>query len=280
MESKKDLSRPNKQLTKPSHSISSVIPNLNAELTKIYDSFQGELKIRQIVSNKQLAPLIEAVGRWRFFLGLKDEPSKEEIIVNVTFIREHFGALSVSDIDRAIQMSVAGKLDVDNECYGKFSPIYISRILNAYSEHRNKSIQDVKNRISKIEQAKPKEIDKEQLAIDMYRLFLKMHKEYLEGTFYDDFGGVWYNKIRKNSWMDISKQLAQEAYDYGKKRINAEAAQGALRRISIGQVISNEDRADKAKAYARSYIVNQWLKSIKEPKAYAKKFFTRDALIG
>jgi len=280
MEASKALSKINSGAVKKANSIISVIPNLGAELTKIYDSFQNEPKIRQIVNNKQLSPLIDAVGRWRFFLGLKDEPSKEEIIVNVTFIREHFGSLAVSDIDRAIQMSVAGKLDVDNECYGKFSPIYISRILNAYVEHRNRSIQEVKNRLVKIEQAKPKQIDREQLAIDMYVLYLKIHKEVKDGTFYDDFGDVWYNKIRKHKWMDISKQLAQEAYDYGKKRVAKEATQGALRRISMNQVMSPEDKSAKAKDYARSYIVNEWFKSIDEPKAYAKKIFTKETLIG
>jgi hypothetical protein len=279
MESKNGLSKPNKQLTKPKTTISSVIPNLNAEVVKIYDSFQNEPRIRNITTNKELAPLIDAVGRWRFFLGLKEDPSKEEIIINVTFIREHYDALATSDIERAIQLSVAGKLDVDNECYGKFSPIYISRILNSYVEHRNKTIGEVKAKLNKLEAEKPKEVDTKQLAKDMYDLFLKIHEDANKGQLYDDFGDVWYNKIRKHGWFEISKPLAQEAFDYGKKRVNAEAAQGALRRITLGQIMSNEDRSAKAKAYARSFIVNTWLKSIKNPVDYAKKTFTKQTLI-
>lgn len=266
-------------MTKPNHSISSVIPSLNKDQARIYDSFVKDVKIRDLNDNKKLSPLIDAVGRWRFYLGLKEEPSKEELIVNVQFIKEHFGNLSVADIDRAIQMSVAGKLDVDNECYGKFSPIYISRILNAYSEHRNKSIQEVKIKLSKIESEKPKPIDKQQLARDMYDLFIQMHAKAIKGEFYDDFGDVWYNKIRKHKWMDISKMLAQEAYDYGLKRISYESSQGALIRIRLGEVMSLNDKKEKAKVYARSYIVNVWLKSIKDPKDYSKKMFTRDNLI-
>jgi hypothetical protein len=266
-------------LTKPSPSIFSTIPNLNKDLVRIYDSYSGEPKIRDLNDNKKIAPLIDSVGRWRFYLGLKEEPSKEEIIINVNFIREHFASLSVSDIDRAIQMSVAGKLDVDNECYGKFSPLYISKILNAYSLHRNNAIQEVKLKLQKLEQDKPKVIDKNELAKSMYALFMSMHESSLKGEQYDDFGGVWYNKIRKYKWFEISKDLAQQAYNYGMKRISFEATQGSLRRVTLGEVMSLDDKKEKAKVYARSYIVNKWLLSISDAKVYAKKMFTKETLI-
>jgi hypothetical protein len=279
MEHKKGLSRSSTQLTKPSPSIFSTIPNLNKDLVRIYDSYSGEPKIRDLNDNKKIAPLIDSVGRWRFYLGLKEEPSKEEIIINVNFIREHFASLSVSDIDRAIQMSVAGKLDVDNECYGKFSPLYISKILNAYSLHRNNAIQEVKLKLQKLEQDKPKVIDKNELAKSMYALFMSMHESSLKGEQYDDFGGVWYNKIRKYKWFEISKDLAQQAYNYGMKRISFEATQGSLRRVTLGEVMSLDDKKEKAKVYARSYIVNKWLLSIPDARVYAKKMFTKETLI-
>jgi hypothetical protein len=279
MEHKKGLSRSSTQLTKPSPSIFLTIPNLNKDLVRIYDSYSGEPKIRDLNDNKKIAPLIDSVGRWRFYLGLKEEPSKEEIIINVNFIREHFASLSVSDIDRAIQMSVAGKLDVDNECYGKFSPLYISKILNAYSLHRNNAIQEVKLKLQKLEQDKPKVIDKNELAKSMYALFMSMHESSLKGEQYDDFGGVWYNKIRKYKWFEISKDLAQQAYNYGMKRISFEATQGSLRRVTLGEVMSLDDKKEKAKVYARSYIVNKWLLSISDAKVYAKKMFTKETLI-
>ncbi len=266
-------------MTKPSPSIFLTIPNLNKDLVRIYDSYSGEPKIRDLNDNKKIAPLIDSVGRWRFYLGLKEEPSKEEIIINVNFIREHFASLSVSDIDRAIQMSVAGKLDVDNECYGKFSPLYISKILNAYSLHRNNAIQEVKLKLQKLEQDKPKVIDKNELAKSMYALFMSMHESSLKGEQYDDFGGVWYNKIRKYKWFEISKDLAQQAYNYGMKRISFEATQGSLRRVTLGEVMSLDDKKEKAKVYARSYIVNKWLLSISDAKVYAKKMFTKETLI-
>ena len=266
-------------MTKPSPSIFLTIPNLNKDLVRIYDSYSGEPKIRELNDNKKIAPLIDSVGRWRFYLGIKEEPSKEEIIINVNFIRDHFASLAVSDIDRAIQMSVAGKLDVDNECYGKFSPLYISKILNAYSLHRNNAIQEVKVKLNKLEQEKPKVLNTEELAKSMYNLFLSIHKSSLEGELYDDFGGVWYNKIRKYNWFEISKDLAQQAYDYGMKRVSFEATQGSLRRVSIGEVMSLDDKKEKAKVYARSYIVNKWLLSIPEPLTYAKKMFTKQKLI-
>ena len=63
------------------------------------------------------------------------------------------------------------------------------------------------------------------------------------------------------------------------KRVSFEATQGSLRRVSIGEVMSLDDKKEKAKVYARSYIVNKWLLSIPEPLTYAKKMFTKQKLI-
>jgi hypothetical protein len=63
------------------------------------------------------------------------------------------------------------------------------------------------------------------------------------------------------------------------KRISFEATQGSLRRVTLGEVMSLDDKKEKAKVYARSYIVNKWLLSISDAKVYAKKMFTKETLI-
>ena len=44
-------------------------------------------------SNNDLKPLIDLVGKWRYFIGIKEELSKEELFMNINFIRENFNEL-------------------------------------------------------------------------------------------------------------------------------------------------------------------------------------------
>ena len=72
------------------------------------------------------------VTKWRIMLGLSKEMSEEELKINVQFIKSNYQKFTLKDIDIAINWSLQGKLGVTVEPYGAFSPLYISRILNAY----------------------------------------------------------------------------------------------------------------------------------------------------
>lgn len=220
-------------------------------------------------TNKELADVIDALGKWRFYLGIKEKASKEEIIINVQFIRDHFGEMNVQDIHEAAQLSIAGKLDVDNNHYGNFGPLYISRILNAYKVHKNDVLTWCKKELDKNKpKALPERNPQEEIK-EMRLYFLRAHKEAKE-DFFNDYGDVWYNFAKRNNFLSFTEDLIQSAKRYGKLKANDEASTGILLKMQYNQRMKQEQREIRERSHARSFVVNEWLKSIKDPKVFAK----------
>jgi len=218
-------------------------------------------------TNKELDGVIDALGKWRFYLGIKEKASKEEIIINVQFIRDHFGNYNVNDIHEAMQTSIAGKLDVDNNHYGNFGPLYISRVLNAYKNHKSEILQYCKKQLDKnAPKALPERNPKEELDA-MKTFFLRAHKE-ANDTFYNDYGDVWYNFAKRNGLLTFTKELIDEAKRFGKHKANDEASDGILLKMQYNQRMKKEQRELRERSYARSFVVNLWLKSINNPKEF------------
>lgn len=221
-------------------------------------------------SNKDLEGVIDALGKWRFFLGLKEKASKEEIIINVQFIREHFGDLNVQDIHDAMGLSIAGKLDVDNNHYGNFGPLYISRILNSYREHKNSIISWCKNEVKKIEAAKPKPVDAKENLKDMRTFFLRSHEKVLNEGYFQDYGDVWYNFAKRNKFLSLNEDLIRKAKSFGMKRALDDAHEGILLKMQYKKQMTEKERESKQRSYARSYVVSEWMKTITNPKSFAQ----------
>lgn len=269
MSNKEDLIRHNAQLTKQSSSISLQIPSLNKAQVKIYDIFTNQPAIREISTNDELAPLIDVIGKWRFYLGIKEEPSKQEMIINTNFVRENFGALRIGDIHEAINLSVAGKLDCDNEAYNNFSPLYIGRILNAYNEYRNQIIGQVKRQITIQEAKKSSELTLEQKTQLWQDSFLSAWKIVSAGGFFEDYGHSWYEYIKKNKLVSNSQELTDSALDYAKKRIAEEKPNAKSLRDFVNEVHTPRvDEVEMKNRYARFYVVNYWLQNIQKGEEY------------
>ena len=86
----KDSKKPNQQLIKQNKSIGLVKGKFSDNKIKIYEAYRGLKRIRDFKSNDELKPLIDLVGKWRYYIGIKEELSQEELFMNVTFIRENF----------------------------------------------------------------------------------------------------------------------------------------------------------------------------------------------
>lgn len=59
-------------------------------------------------------------------------PSDEEKFVLVQHIIQHYGGHTPEEILLAFDMAIAGKLEVEVNCYENFSCLYVSNIMNAY----------------------------------------------------------------------------------------------------------------------------------------------------
>jgi hypothetical protein len=202
-------------------------------------------------------------------LGIKEEPSKQEMIINTNFVRENFGALRIGDIHEAINLSVAGKLDCDNEAYNNFSPLYIGRILNAYNEYRNQIIGQVKRQITIQESKKSSELTLEQKTQLWQDSFLSAWKIVHTGGFFEDYGHSWYEYIKKNKLVSNSQELTDSALDYAKKRIAEEKPNAKSLRDFVNEVHTPRvDEVEMKNRYARFYVVNYWLQNIQKGEEY------------
>lgn len=67
-------------------------------------------------------------------IGLRDQnwPSEEEKILMIDHITANFGGHAIDEIRLAFDMAIAGKLNVEVNCYENFSCLYFSSIMNAY----------------------------------------------------------------------------------------------------------------------------------------------------
>lgn len=248
-------------MIKQNKSIGLVKGKFSDNKIKIYEAYRGLKLIRDFKSNDELKPLIDLVGKWRYYIGIKEELSQEELFMNVTFIRENFSGLNLVDIDQAINLSLRGDLDVDVEHYQSFTPLYISKILNAYKKYRGKVICDIRDRIEKLENV-PKEITIEERIKITKSSLQSMYDKRADKRFYD-YGGVTYDFIKRNELFPLSKSLVEDAMNYGKKEQLKESRDALFKEALIGGNKNIKNAREKKEAmirsYARTYVVKKWL---------------------
>jgi hypothetical protein len=262
----KGLQKHNQQLTKQNKSIGLIKSKFSNQKIKIFEAYQSMKRIKDFNTNNDIKPLIDIIGKWRFYIGVKEELSQEELFMNVNFIRENFNELNLVDINEAINLSLKGVLNVDVEHYQSFTPLYISKILNAYKDYRNNIIYDIRQSLLKIDN-KPKQLSpKDKVALTRASLKV-LYESRNEKTFYD-YGSVTYDFIKKNNLIKLTKDLVSEAMSFGEKLVSQNTRQTAL-----SDVITNSTKGVKEarskKEYnvrqsARNYVVQTWLNSFDE----------------
>lgn len=87
-------------------------------------------------------------------------PAEIEKAVLIGHIYENYSGHTLDEIKLAFDMAIAGKLDIDANCYENFSCLYFSNVMNAY---RKWAAQEYKELAT--EPAPEKPVDK--LTIDM-----------------------------------------------------------------------------------------------------------------
>lgn len=213
--------------------------------------------------------LMELLGKWRYYVGIKQDPTPEEFIIISKFIRSNFGDLTLDEIDLAIELSVMGKLNIDNVAYNQFSVLYVVNILNSYKEYRHINM-------LKILDVREKELIKEREANrytpeyklnNMKQLFIDQYAEFKEkGAIFDYFNSC-YNYLKKNNYLIIDKQTKEEAVEYGKHTIIKE------KDSKIGlYLIKAYTKEEMEKVYMRNYCVQKFFNTITDINEFVKTF--------
>lgn len=233
---------------------------------KIYQAYYEHKKIRDFQTNDDLKPLIDLVGKWRYYIGIKEELSQEELYMNISFIRENFNELNIIDLDQAINLSLKGDLNVDVEHYQNFSPLYIAKILKAYKEYRCKIIYDIKEKINKIKNTPKEPTIDEKIAIAKKSLY-SLYNQRNDKNFHD-YGSVTFNFIKRNKLIVFSNELITESLNYAKNENNKDLANyahtDALLDTNKNLSKAFEKKDFEIQTYSRNYIVKKWLNSFND----------------
>jgi len=157
-------------------------------------------------------------------LGIKDIPSTEHNKFLVNLIVNEYPTFNKYEFDKAINMAIMGKLEVENNPYQALTPMYISNIIKAYKNKRQNIYQKYKQLQGKLEREKPtKSISKKEqffIALNLveseYNHYVEDTKTYENTEFRDTQFKYIYNFLRDNK---IIKTYIYKTNDELKKYI-------------------------------------------------------------
>lgn len=165
---------------------------------------------------QNVEPLNQVFRRVFVLVGLRMEqfPTKEETQVLIDFCRKRLGNYTAEEILIAFEMAITGDFKADTDHFGQFTAKYLTGVLNAYNEYRNRIAKEVEE-----ERCKQRKIEteaEEQKAVRDF--FNEAVTLYNEST--DNFKGskyhanVLYDELKQHfsreELIEFKKQAKQE----------------------------------------------------------------------
>jgi hypothetical protein len=245
------------------------------EEKQVYIATQGK-QIKFFNTNEEVNGLLKVVTTWRLYLGIREDASKEELILITNFIRENYSTLTAKEVEAAYKLAITNKLNVDAEPYGKFSPIYVARILNAYGEFKTQSLSQIRIRQNQIEreqkefkkQTPEEKIESVKNSIIWYANKLKTTQGYV-----GDYNKYCWNFLTKNKIISGDNINFREAKDEAEKLLNRNRMNIFAK---VFEAMSFEERQKEEKnlmeMYGRFYILKQFFSKIKNIEDWIKGF--------
>lgn len=201
-----------------------------------------------------MTPLLQAVSKWRLYIGLPKEDVTEELAIVTDFISKNYNFLTLGEIELAYNLSVMRVLD-DTEFYGSFSPLYVGKVLSSYLYYRKMTLADAIRRKEKYEMEvaeqnnKPTPEEEAQLTREILKDFHRKSQEI--GEVNDPFN-ICYNFLRKYKFLKVGQDDINEAMLIGEKMYTHNAQKNAI--------LSNlgNDKEMETKRNARNYLVKRY----------------------
>ena len=210
--------------------------------------------------NKDINSLIDVLAKWRWMSGInvsnqhEDDVARELALLS-QFVVKNYPNITTDEISLAIDLSLTNKLDVDVRTFNSFSPMYVSRILNAYLEYRKIKYDEIYERKVRAE-AKKKIEEKpssEQRMVAMKDLILYFWEQYKSDGEVKDHFNVLYDYFKRTNQLNLSKELIDEALEYGKMKSKNYVAD------YFTDILGNEkvNGEDFDKRFARNYCIQK-----------------------
>jgi len=184
-----------------------------------------------------------------------------ELAMISNFIQNNYSYLTPQELNTAIELSLTDKLNIDVKTYNSFSPMYISRILNAYIDYRKLVFNQVNERKNKeilqIELDSP--VTAEFKMSEMIELIRYIHQQYIETGKVNDVFNVLYNYFKRTNRIVLDKLIIAEAMAYGKKQMEIHLNE------TYGLNLKSRETPDTdliTKRFARNYCVDKYFQGL------------------
>lgn len=253
------------KLSKQPNSVSIVssLPNTTSKEINIYNAYLNEKKLKDFSSKEDLMLMNSLIVRWATYVGV-DTPEASQLNMLSNFIKEHFSSFNAYDIKECIGMLASQTLETDAEHYGKISPIYVSKVLKSYQEHKNNVVFKVRGSIDKLKEAEVKPMPNEERIANFKKLLTIAKNENFQGLTYIDAGDTIYNFVRFNKLISLTQELIDEAMEYGNKMYiqqrKKKVTETVIKNNNFKTVADMKfEKEDIVKKYARQFTVNKFL---------------------
>jgi hypothetical protein len=133
------------------------LPNTTSKELNIYNAHTISKRLKDFSTKDDLLLINSLLTRWANFVGI-ETPQAVELNTLANFIKEHFPSFNAYDLKECISLITLGELKTDAEPYGKLSPIYISKVLKAYQEHKMEIVFKVRQSLEKVKETEVKPI--------------------------------------------------------------------------------------------------------------------------
>jgi hypothetical protein len=261
------------KLSKQQNSVSivSTLPNTTSKEILIYNAYLTDKKLKEFSTKEDLMLLNSLLVRWANYVGV-ETPEASQLNMLSNFIKEHFPTFNATDIKECINLLANQTLDTDAEHYGKISPIYVSKVLKAYQEHKNNIVFKVRDNIQKLKEAEVVPMPDEERIANFKKLLTIAKDENNQGLTHIDAGDSLYNFIKHNRLMPITKDnldpvLIDDAMEYGNKLYielrKKKVTETVIKNQSFKRISDMEfEKKDLISKYAREFVVNKFLLKI------------------
>ena len=244
-------------------SITNVLPNTTSKEISIYNAHLTEKRLKDFSTKDDLMLLNSLIVRWATYVGV-DTPEASQLNMLSNFIKEHFPTFNAYDLKECINLLANQTLDTDAEHYGKISPIYVSKVLKAYQDHKNSVVFKVKENIQKLKETEVVPMPNEERIANFKKLLSIAKVEVMQGLTYIDSGDSIYNFVKYNKLIELSKDLIAEAMEYGNKlyieQRKKKVTETVIKNQSFKRVSDMQfEKEDMVKKYAREFVVNRFL---------------------
>lgn len=196
----------------------------------------------------------------------KDVPDDYEKAVILNYIFNNYGhQYSCQDLKNAFEMGIANVFPVDKEIYGKrFSPLYISRFMDAYTEYKIQMARQYKEKPEPPQLPPKQEITTEEQEERIFKVIQRYVEEHQKiPPIYDVVSCyntlVRYGKIEPTE--ELNEQKRQTAIQIHNMELNKELfSMSPVERKNRKAEFKKSDNLDME--VKRAYLLDYWAKCL------------------